>query len=726
MINSILPNNFNKYGTTQQTIPTNDQQNVSNQFKSIYKTNNDVQKWVNAIPLRINDNTEVVLEDEVDENITQASMTRVQDCIVINIPTEIYNNELSTNNKNQNYPENCNIIDNNVISEVNMCTNDFNNINNNIIINEANSILYKSCHTMEVEILEEENNYDNTQIGVSAYRKLSKGNKRKMNATLRINGKSYKTRKGTVVNEKYVQPNPCHTKKCQNNCGIITEELRQNVFQAYYELDSQQKKDFLIASIKTEPVKRRYSSSTIIKRTCSNSYFLPIDGVMTKVCQQFLLKTLNITQTYLKYTDSNKSKLLTAKKDKRGNKNPPNKTLDSNLQIVNEFIKSLPAVPSHYFRASTSKKYLPAVHKNISAVYRAYKIHCATLKSDIVSETVFRNIFTSQFNIGFHTPKKDKCNVCESMKNISPGNLSEIQKVKFEKHKKNAEFFKTVHLAEQVKSKTDSSFVCTSFDLQKILNTPHGDSMLLFYSRKYTMYNETFYESGTRNGYCFVWDEQDGLRGSNEICTTLIKYLTIVEERSTVSSVSLFCDSCPGQNKNNQVLSAIFWFMNKVAININSVSITYLQPGHTYMPVDSVHSAIDSNLKKKIVWAPSEWPTIIVNSRNKPKPYEVFVLKYTDFMDFKKFQAYNFPKLTTTNDGQKIKICDVKKVTFPKKSSTILLNFCYNPESEKKTVTITQTRERRQPKEKQLQKNSEPQPAFKKYYQYQWQNTLIC
>jgi len=80
----------------------------------------------------------------------------------------------------------------------------------------------------------------------------------------------------------------------------------------------------------------------------------------------------------------------------------------------------------------------------------------------------------------------------------------------------------------------------------------------------------------------------------------LIKYLTIVEDRSTVSSVSLFCDSCPGQNKNNQVFSAIFWFMNKVAININSVSITYLQPGHTYMPEDSVHSAIDSNLKKKL------------------------------------------------------------------------------------------------------------------------------
>lgn len=132
------------------------------------------------------------------------------------------------------------------------------------------------------------------------------------------------------------------------------------------------------------------------------------------------------------------------------------------------------------------------------------------------------------------------------MKNIEQDNLCGIQKDKFDKHIHNAELSKSVHLAAQDKSKTDSSFLCTSFDLQKILNTPHRDSMLLFYSRKYTMFNETFYESGTQNSYCFIWGEQDGMRGSNEICTTIDKYLTIVEDRKTVKTLTLFCDSCPG------------------------------------------------------------------------------------------------------------------------------------------------------------------------------------
>jgi len=51
---------------------------------------------------------------------------------------------------------------------------------------------------MEVEVLEDANNFDNTQIGVSAYRRLFRSNKRNINATLRIDGKSYKTRKSKI------------------------------------------------------------------------------------------------------------------------------------------------------------------------------------------------------------------------------------------------------------------------------------------------------------------------------------------------------------------------------------------------------------------------------------------------------------------------------------------------------------------------------------------------
>lgn len=42
-------------------------------------------------------------------------------------------------------------------------------------------------------------------------------------------------------------------------------------------------------------------------------------------------------------------------------------------------------------------------------------------------------------------------------------------------------------------------------------------------------------------------------------------------------------------------------FINK-AEYVTSVKITYLVPGHTYMPVDAIHSTIDNFLKNRTVW----------------------------------------------------------------------------------------------------------------------------
>jgi len=100
------------------------------------------------------------------------------------------------------------------------------------------------------------------------------------------------------------------------------------------------------------------------------------------------------------------------------------------------------------------------------------QFECRRLKSTPeqcpVTEKVFRNIFSNKFNIGFHTPKKDKCGTCEQFKNLDGENLPEEQKTKINSHKKNAEFSKAIHLTEQEKAKKDKSFICTSFDFEKI------------------------------------------------------------------------------------------------------------------------------------------------------------------------------------------------------------------------------------------------------------------
>ena len=63
---------------------------------------------------------------------------------------------------------------------------------------------------------------------------------------------------------------------------------------------------------------------------------------------------------------------------------------------------------------------------------------------------------------------------------------SEKMKQEYDQHiiEKNATYAKHKHDQELC-----TDVLCASFDLQKVLNTPYGDSVLLFYTRKYAVYN---------------------------------------------------------------------------------------------------------------------------------------------------------------------------------------------------------------------------------------------
>lgn len=78
------------------------------------------------------------------------------------------------------------------------------------------------------------------------------------------------------------------------------------------------------------------------------------------------------------YTINNSSPVATALSDSRGKVIYKNKINIITVSKLHEFIKNLPAVPSHYCRASTTKKYLPAEFMNILRLYAIYKDYCKT------------------------------------------------------------------------------------------------------------------------------------------------------------------------------------------------------------------------------------------------------------------------------------------------------------------------------------------------------------
>jgi len=453
--------------------------------------------------------------------------------------------------------------------------------------------------------------------------------KRNVAKNCRNSGLQYTTYKGSTKEIKQIKPNPC--RKCQHNCSDWTEEQRHQQFDDYWKLSYQQKRDWIVGHTELKFPKRKKGDT---KRQYTIDYFMQREQEKVAVCRQFFLSTLDIGKRLVHYTVQNRQKCGIAKPDQRGRHNPANKTRDAVEADVMNFISKLPAVPSHYCRSRSSRKYLPVDMRNLSFVYKLYRKEREKKNEKFVSKEIFRRIFQTKFNIGFHHPKKDKCVQCERFKNTPENVRTEAMKQAHIRHEEEKNATYKEHIDDQSIPRNDKSVLCCSFDLQAVLATPRSDSVLLFYARKYATYNFTVYESVSRIGTCFVWGEADGRRGSNEIATCLHRYIMSVDNRQgcKIKHIVMYCDCCAGQNRNRIVLAMLKYSLS-LTTSITEITLKFLLPGHTYMPADSMHATIERFTKKRAVWAPSQWATVISMARTEPGPYNVTVMNHTDFMD---------------------------------------------------------------------------------------------
>lgn len=422
----------------------------------------------------------------------------------------------------------------------------------------------------------------------------------------RVTGASYTSSSGKEVPARQLQERSCRF-NCPNGCWAWSETDRQLVMDNFYAIGSEDKqRQFILGLIETDGDHKRVT------------YLLPKGGVKQRVCRAFFLETLSVGE---KFVRNIKKALKTGHvapvdgRGKHGHQHTKYKYTEFQLEDARTFIKDLPAVPSHYSRVKSTKKYLPTEWRNIQFVFRKY----ASVTDNPVSLNKFRKIFNDEFNIGFHVPKKDKCATCLN------GSNDEHRRLKLAS--------KTRHLKDQERSRHEERTLCTSFDLEAVLNTPKGDSVLFFYSRKVAVYNFTFYEVGSRRGLCHLWDETQGKRGSNEVATLLVRYIERVDKEGGTDELLLYCDNCAGQNKNRTVLTAAYFTLQSCT-KLKTIVVNYLLKGHTYMPCDSMHAVIEHHIKRQLVYAPSEWKTIVRTARHDPFPYEVNELTWKDWRDW--------------------------------------------------------------------------------------------
>lgn len=103
------------------------------------------------------------------------------------------------------------------------------------------------------------------------------------------------------------------------------------------------------------------------------------------------------------------------------------------------------------------------------------------------------------------------------------------------------------------------------------------------------------------------------------------------------------------------------------------------------MPVDSIHSTIESFLRDRTVWAPSEWYTMISGARTNPAKYECIIMNHWDFKDRKSYSQALFP------NSKLISFPTLRSASFEKNNPNIKLKYGFFDNSETQDYDLDST-----------------------------------
>ena len=485
--------------------------------------------------------------------------------------------------------------------------------------------------------------------------------KKNVRKSLKMAGKEYISSTGKTVPGKDVQP--CNCTKCRFKCTERVDDVtRKRIFHSYWSLQSyERQRDFICSSImETEPARKCTKARS--PRGCSRSFYFDVDEKRIRVCKNFYLKTLNIGERLIETSMKGKETGVYSSSDRRGKHSPHNKTPRVMLDDVRKHINSFPVVDAHYTRKDTQRMFL-CHDLNIKKMYHLYKTECIQQNKKYVSHAKYRNIFNNEYNLSFHVPKKDQCQVCTTyLASKTEGEVSESQQQSYDEHIQRKERARAEKDVDKQLSKESGSYHTATFDLEAVLQVPCSLVSQVYYNRKLCCYNLSVYSLKDGNATCYLWNETEGKRGSCEIATCILMYIKSLPAATT--HVCLYSDTCTGQNR-NRYMSIALMHATATIPNIQVIDQKFFESGHSQMESDSIHAAVERAKKNTSVFLPSHWDTVIRMARRK-NPYTVVPLKFSDFLDFKPTTQHCLPPNLNEVTGEKVHWMKIKWLQYRK------------------------------------------------------------
>lgn len=496
--------------------------------------------------------------------------------------------------------------------------------------------------------------------------------KRNIRKRLRASGDRYLDRKGIERPKKVPNFTDC---KCKFKCrDQITVAQQESLFNEYYSWkDSNRQKDFICSLVQEGPVarKRKRKDGSVIEKKISRQYFLPNgNGGKNRVCLPFFCNTFAFSKKTIINTVKFKSPSGKYRgKDKRKGKPAHNATPNIIVKAIKRFLSDIPKVPSHYCRSRSRRLYLAP---DLS-ITKLFDLYCEKNPNKLVKEHVFRRVFAEyEPPLSIFCPKKDQCAVCNNAESTKTTETNE----KYIAHRSRNKAIQEMKSNDKQYAKANpKSVIYATFDLQAVLTLPYAGDGKIYYSRKLSVLNFTIFDSKNK-GTCFLWDETNGKKGSAEISTCLIRYLKSLP--SEIESVVMYADTCGGQNRNRNIMTAMLYVVNTINTKLQTIDLKYMESGHSYLEADSIHATIEREKRHKNIYIPEEYKLIIQMSRKKPFPYDVNTINYNDIYDLQKLNNDVIKNVKKTTENKMLNWMLCKWFRFQRGSCQVAFKYDVN------------------------------------------------
>lgn len=112
-------------------------------------------------------------------------------------------------------------------------------------------------------------------------------------------------------------------------------------------------------------------------------------------------------------------------------------------------------------------------------MFELYLEKCAEVEFAPRKKSMYYRIFGTVFNLGFHIPKSDRCDICETFKVAEQTEtMTSDLKDKYDRH----QLLKNHTRAERKKERENKDLPVLLFDLQNVILIPHADISSFFLS----------------------------------------------------------------------------------------------------------------------------------------------------------------------------------------------------------------------------------------------------